>query len=63
MKSSQTWPLGLELEPIWRIRTNMHTLERLIERQPGTSMIRLGREIQKRVPELDSAGVGTGLEK
>ena len=26
-------------------------------------MIRLGREIQKRVPELDSAGVGTGLEE
>lgn len=41
-----------------RIRTNMHNLETLIERQTGTSKIRLDREIKNRVPELwDSSGV------
>lgn len=59
---SDTRPHGLELEPICRVRTNMHTLERLTERQAGTSKISLGRDIQKkRVPELwDSSDVMTG---
>ena len=47
-----------------RIRTNMHNLERLAERQAGTPKIRL-REIQKnKASELwDSSGVRTGLEE
>lgn len=48
-----------------RIRTSMHNLETLTERQAETSKVRLDREIQKnRVPELwDSSGVRTDLEE
>lgn len=33
-RASYTWPRGLELGPIWRIRTNMHNLMRLTEELP-----------------------------